>query len=127
MNNNKVDKKQALVIEDEPMICRVCTKTLVNEGFEVDVAANGQIAKEMSDKKEYDLYFSDIRTPGMNGIDFFNYLKSKYPQFVERVIFTTGDILSGDVKKFLQDSAVPFLPKPFTPDELRTIVRQVIK
>jgi CheY-like chemotaxis protein len=127
MNTNQSANKQALVIEDEPMICRVCRKTLVTEGFEVDIAVNGQIAKEMADKKEYDLYFSDIRTPGMNGIDFYNYLTSKYPQLTDRVIFTTGDILSIDVKKFLQDSTVPFLPKPFTPDELRAIVREVIR
>ena len=127
MNKKKPVNKRALIIEDEPMIALVCMKTLVAEGFEVDIASNGQIAMEMADKKEYDLYFSDIRTPGMNGIDFFNYLKSKYPQLTDRVIFTTGDILNNKVTKFLEDSAVPFLPKPFTPDELRILVRKVSK
>jgi CheY-like chemotaxis protein len=43
------------------------------------------------------------------------------------VIFTTGDVMAGDTPSFLQQSARPFLPKPFAPDELKTIVKETLK
>ena len=44
-------KKRALVIEDEPIIGRLCRKILSVDGFEVDIAFNGLIAKDMTDEK----------------------------------------------------------------------------
>lgn len=115
-----------LVIEDEPFIGRVCTKTLTAEGFEVDVASNGLIALEMFGKKKYDLIFSDVRTPEMNGIEFYKRIKQQNPAMANRVIFTSGDVMSPDVKEFMSTNQNPFLPKPFMPDELRAIVRQTL-
>ena len=64
----------------------------------------------------------------MNGIEFYWYLKKEYPELADRVIFTTGDVLSDDVKAFMmKEPDVPLLPKPFAPDELRTVVREALK
>ncbi len=115
-------KKTILVIEDEPIICRVCVKTLTASGYDVEIANNGLIGMEMANKKKYDLYFSDVRTPAMNGIQFYHYLIERDPQLARRVIFTTGDVMSPDVKTFLGEIKNPYLPKPFTPDDLRKIV-----
>jgi len=115
-----------LVIEDEPFIGRVCTKTLTAEGFEVDVASNGLIALEMFGKKKYDLIFSDVRTPEMNGIEFYKRIKQQNPAIANHIIFTSGDVMSPDVKEFMSTNQNPFLPKPFMPDELRAIVRQTL-
>jgi len=114
-----------LVVEDEPLISRVCRKTLSSEGFEVDIAMNGLIAKDMVTKKDYDICLSDIRTPQMNGIEFYRYLEKEYPGMARKVIFTTGDVLSGNIDIFLQEVGSPFLPKPFLPDDLRKIVRKI--
>jgi CheY-like chemotaxis protein len=122
MTGENTIKAKILVIEDEPLICRVCVKTLVKDGYEVDVAGNGLIAMEMASKKTYDLYFSDIRTPAMNGMEFYRFLSNKDPKLGDRVIFTTGDVMSTDVKEFLANNHNPFLPKPFTPEELRSVV-----
>ena len=125
MNQNEAKRKRALVVEDEPLISRVCRKTLSTEGFEVDVATNGLIAKEMVANRDYDLFLSDIRTPQMNGIEFYRYLEEEYPAMAGKVIFTTGDILSGNIDTFLKEVNKPFLPKPFLPDDLKQIVRKL--
>ena len=127
MKKNNINRKRILVIEDEPIISRVCVKTLLNDGFEVDIASNGLVAMDMANKSVYDLYVSDIRTPKMNGIEFYQHLIAKNPDLADNVIFTTGDVLSTDVKEFLQEASTPFLPKPFTPEELRAVVRKVLK
>ena len=115
-----------LVVEDEPAISQVCRRVLGREGFEVDSAVNGEVAQDMLRKKGYDLILVDIRTPVMNGKEFYWRVKEEYPRLVERVIFTTGDVIGGATKIFLEQSGRPFLPKPFTPDELRTIVRETL-
>lgn len=123
-NNNR---KTALVVEDEPLISRVCQKTLMRDGFEVDIAVNGLIAKQMVNDKSYDLCLADIRTPAMNGIELYAYLEKEYPELASRVIFTTGDVLSGNIDTFLREVNRPFLPKPFTPNELRRVVKEALK
>ena len=119
-------KKRILAIDDEPIIIRVSVKVLTGEGFHVDVACNGLVAKEMAGKNEYDLYLSDIRTPAMNGMQFYEYLRREQPGHEERVIFTTGDTMNQEVKQFLSDKKNLFLAKPFTPQELRMIIRQAL-
>jgi CheY-like chemotaxis protein len=118
--------KSVLVIEDEPCIALVCMRTLTTEGFQVDIAINGEIALEMWRKKDYDLCISDIRTPRMNGIELYRQLESECPEVVYKFIFTTGDMLSGNIKTFLEDTGRPYLPKPFAPENLRAIVKPIL-
>jgi DNA-binding response OmpR family regulator len=63
----------------------------------------------------------------MNGMELYLWLEEKHPKLASRVIFTTGDVMSGDTQSFLEQAARPFLPKPFTPDELRAILRETLR
>ena len=120
-------KKTVLVVEDEPSITRVCHRVLTDEGFDVDVAANGEVAEDMIDKKYYSLFLIDMRTPIMAGEELYVWLLQEHPQMTRRVIFTTGDVMHGKTQAFIEQSGIPFLPKPFTPEELRKTVRKVLK
>ena len=115
------------MVEDEPAISQVCLRALTGEGFEVDIASNGMVAQDMIVKKQYDLCLVDIRTPKMNGKELYQWLERKYPQLVSRVIFTTGDMMGRDTDDFLEQVARPFLPKPFTPNELKAIARETLE
>jgi len=91
----------------------------------VDIAVNGEVALDMWRKKEYDLCISDIRTPRMNGIELYRQLEIERPEAANKFIFTTGDMLSSNVKTFLEETSSPYLPKPFAPENLRAIVKTV--
>jgi len=119
--------KKILVVEDEPAISDVCRRVLTSEGFEVEVAVNGKVAQDMIADKQYDLCLIDIRTPAMTGKELYQWVTEKHPQLVSGVIFTTGDVMGGDTQSFLEQAARPFLPKPFTPDELKTIIRETLE
>jgi DNA-binding response OmpR family regulator len=121
------DKKRILVVEDEPVIGNVCVRVLTDEGFEVDIAVNGQVAEHMIEKQSYDLCLVDIRTPVMNGKELFQYISEKHPELAKRVVFTTGDMVGGDTLSFLKGTVRPYLPKPFTTNELRTVVREAFQ
>ena len=123
MEQNEVKRQSVLVVEDEPGIAAVCTRILSREGFEVDIAANGEVALEMWRRKNYDLCLSDIRTPRMNGIELYRKLEIERPEVVNRFIFTTGDMLSMNTKTFLEETGRAYLPKPFAPENFRAIVK----
>ncbi len=128
MNSEDSEKRRRiLVVEDEPSISDVCRRVLTRQGFEVDIAANGKVAQDIIGKKPYDLCLMDIRTPAMNGKELYEWLQEKYPQLTKRVIFTTGDVLGGDTKSFIEGTGRPFLPKPFSPGDLKAIVRETLQ
>jgi len=126
MTQDNTHRKRALVVEDEPVIGQLCQRILVAEGFDVDIATNGLIAKKMADDRSYDLCLSDIRTPDMNGIQLYEYLEQEHPELARRVIFTTGDVMSGSIAQFLEENKRPFLPKPFTREELKQAIRDAL-
>lgn len=120
--------RRVLLLEDEPIICRAAIRTLTNQGFEVDIAANGLIAKEKVDgHKGYEFLIFDIKTPIMNGIQVFEYLENEYPELANKVIFTTGDSLSVITKNFLEKVNRPLLNKPYTPNELVMLINEVFR
>lgn len=126
MENLNTGVKRILVVEDEPAISQVCRRVLTRDGFEVDTAVDGRMAQGMLREGDYDLILMDIRMPVMGGRECYQILEVQYPELVDRVIFATGDVIGSDTRKFLERSGRPFLPKPFTPDELKTIVRETL-
>jgi DNA-binding response OmpR family regulator len=115
-----------LIVEDEPVISEMCRRVLSDEGFRVTLASNGKAAMSALEEREYDLCLIDIRTPEMNGIELYGHLEKKYPEIVSRVVFTTGDVINGNIKTFLDKTNRPYLTKPFTPDVLKAIVRNTL-
>lgn len=127
MQQAKANGIRILIVEDEPTICEVCLRTLAPEGFEVDIAVNGEVARDVLPQKEYHLCLIDIRTPLMNGMELYHHIEEKYPGLVNGVIFTTADILDSELEAFLNQNSRLYMPKPFTPDELRAVVRKAVK
>ena len=119
--------KRIPIVEDEPAICQVCRRALTNEGFEVDIAVNGDVAQDMLGEKDYDLCLIDIRMPVMNGKQLYQVILEKHPKLVKGTIFATGNMMDEYIKRFLELARRPFLLKPFTPDELKTIARETLR
>ena len=127
MEKSDAGARKILVVEDEPAICTLCRIVLSGEGFEIDIAINGKVAQDMIEDKKYDLYLVDIRTPEVTGTELYQWLEDKHSQLASRVIFTTGSVISGATTDFIKQTGRPFLPKPFTPDELKSIVLEALK
>jgi DNA-binding NtrC family response regulator len=119
--------KRILVVEDDVSIGNMCQRVLTREGFGVDIAVTGQLAQDMIEKKQYDVCLVDIRTPQMSGVQLYEWLQQKHPQTANRVIFTTGSLIGEEAQAFIRQSGRPFLPKPFTPDELTEMVERSLR
>jgi DNA-binding response OmpR family regulator len=123
---NELGKCLILVIEDDETIGLVCQLALAEEGFLVDMALNGRVAQILLSQKDYDLILMDVKMPVMSGRDIYDYISENHPELVPRVVMTSGDLIGGDTKAFVAESGRPFLPKPFTIDELKAIVRETL-
>ncbi len=119
-------KKRILVIDDEPIVGRMCQRVLQGEGFEVDLVNNGLSAREIASEKNYDFCVSDIRLPGVTGIELFEHWKSSANPLAEHLIFVTGDTLNNNIQAFLERSGAPCLLKPFDPEELCSFIRKAL-
>lgn len=120
-------KKKILLVEDEPVIGRLFKRILNDEGFDVDFVQDGRIAIETVNKNHYDLCVSDIRLPGVTGIQLYEHLKANHPQLSFHMIFITGDTMNANIQLFLQESGMPCLVKPFNPEDLVATVKKSLK
>lgn len=127
MINPSSNGKRILIVEDEPIICEVCLKVLTNEGYEVEIAANGREGESKLEEKKYDLIIIDVRTPIMDGRQLYQQISEKYPDLAGRVIMTSGEVMGRDMQSFMDKYGIPFLPKPFTSKELKMAVEDAFK
>ncbi len=121
--SNEVANK-ILVLDDEPAIRELCRRVLTREGFEVDTATSGIEGQQLAGKKKYDLCLIDIKMPGMNGIEFYEWIKAVYPQSVNRIIFTTGSLIDKNTVAFMAKTGGLLLSKPFNTEELVTMIKE---
>jgi len=101
-----------LIIDDERGIRNTLKEILADEGYEVDVAENGTQGLEIAQKKAYDLIFSDIKMPGLDGLEVLKVLKEGEETAETPVVMITGH---GDVETAVQAlkmGAYDFLLKP---------------
>ena len=126
MAKSESSKKRILVIEDEPILGLLCKRVLKGSGFDVEVVNNGQDAKKVAEEKDYDVCVSDIRLPGMTGIELYGPWKETNNPIAERVVFITGDTMNNYVRDFLKKIDRPSVMKPFEPEDLVAAVRQML-
>ncbi len=120
-------KKRILVVEDEEVISDICRTILEDEGFNVDIAADCRAAQEMINRYHYDLFLIDILIPEMSGKQLYQWLLEDHPKLANKVVFCTGMAMVGNIKKFLKQSGRPVLRKPFSLDELLSVIQGTLR
>ncbi|UCF02407.1 MAG: response regulator [Deltaproteobacteria bacterium] len=111
------EKAKILVVDDEVKICRNVEKILGKDDYDVSWASSADEALEKMAKESYKLLISDIIMPGMNGLEFLKLVKNQWP--LTKVIMFTAYASTDTAVKAMRLGAVDYIPKPFTPDELR--------
>ncbi|HEY2996051.1 MAG TPA: GAF domain-containing protein [Methylomirabilota bacterium] len=116
----------ALVVEDEPSVLDLVVTLLSQQGWRVDMASGGRTGLECVERRAYDLIISDIRMPDGDGQEFYRNVLAREPALAKRFIFITGDTANPDGWKFLENSGVPVIEKPFSPATFEEAVARVI-
>jgi signal transduction histidine kinase len=111
-----------LVVDDEPPIRAACAKILAEQGATTEVAENGLVGLEKAKAQSFDLALVDLKMPQMDGMELLGHLNQLDPDLVKIVI--TGFATLETAIEAVQKGAYDYLPKPFTPGELRTRVNR---
>ncbi len=113
---------QILIIDDEEVVLDSCALILEGSGYPLATAGNGQLGLQRLQELRPDLVFVDLKMPGMSGFDVLMKIGELDPTAV--VIVITGYATVSSAVEAMKKGAYDFLPKPFTPDEFRMVVRR---
>jgi DNA-binding NtrC family response regulator len=97
---------------------------LAREDYEIDLALSGEEAMKKEGEKTYDVIIADLMMPGLNGLDLLKALKARASQ--APFIMITGYPTMKNTLQAMQIGAFDFLPKPFLPSDLRSLVSRAL-
>jgi signal transduction histidine kinase len=127
---------KVLVIDDEPGIRSGVSRILNNfhvtypfmdedYTFEVTEAATGEDGIEILERNMPDILLLDNKLPGIQGVDFLEYIRKRNYDIVVAMITSYASL---DVAvRATRDGAIDFIPKPFTPQELKSSIENITK
>jgi DNA-binding NtrC family response regulator len=119
-----MSKATALIIDDEKNIRLTLSKCLSFIDVEAEEAINGEEGLEKIESNTYDIIFLDLKMPGMNGIEVLKKIKEEKPDTSVVIITAHGTVDSA--VEAMKLGAADFMQKPFTPQEIREIVEEIL-
>jgi len=120
-DRKKIDKKRALVIDDDKEIASIEREVLETAGFEVNVVDNGLEGLKEIKQNGYDVIISDFEMPRMKGDELYLEVKKLSKDLEKKIIF-----VSGNINDFIRSTENRFLTKPFSIDEFIEVVNEVM-
>ena len=113
-------RRKVLIVEDEAVVRESVRDWLVEDGYDVEVAEDGEEALEKIKREEFGVIVIDLRLPGIDGLRVFEEAKELKPE-------TKGVIITAYPSKETEDKAkklglTDYLPKPFKVDHLEEVI-----
>jgi CheY-like chemotaxis protein len=118
-------QQDILVIEDEVAVNNNIRKILAKKGYQVDQAVTKDEALQKIDQRAYKLVLLDLKIPGVKGLELLRAIREKRPESM--VIIITGYASIETAKETARLGAVAYLPKPFTPNEIREVTESAVQ
>lgn len=106
--------KKILVVDDDPVVGRSFDRVLSGKGYAVITASNGQEALDKLAREDYDAVFTDIKMPGMSGIEVAARVKAARPWLP--VVIVTGYGSDANEASAKEAGVAAFLRKPLSPE-----------
>lgn len=125
--------RRVLIVDDEVTIRIALRRFFTRLGWTVEEASNGESALHLlagdetqHDAPRFSVVVSDLRMPGLNGMEMYDQLKVRHPEVLRRLIFSTGDLVSEEAATFVRNTDCVVLQKPFELSTLRAVVDRVV-
>jgi len=117
-------KAKVLVVEDEKIMQESLRDWLMEGGFEVATAGDGEQALEVIGREEFGVVVLDLKLPGKDGVEVLREAKAKRPD-LKAIIITAYPSVETAVEA-MKFGAIDYLPKPFSPDILEQLIEQAL-
>jgi DNA-binding NtrC family response regulator len=118
-------KGRILVVDDEEIARRNLSHVLEREGYEVDCAQDGAAALALLAESEYRLVLTDLRMPGIDGLELLRQIKQRWPD--TEVVMITAHANASSAVEAMTAGAFYYVEKPFRLPDVRKIVGEAIQ
>jgi two-component system NtrC family response regulator len=118
-------KQRILVVDDDESLRRVTQVQLEEEGYTVATAANAEEALAFLSENSVDLVITDLRMPGLSGVDLLKEIRVNYPETVVILVTAFGTV--GSAVEAMKLGAYQYITKPVDPDRLRFVVARALE
>lgn len=110
-----------LIVDDEESVRESLYSWFIDDGYHVETAESAKVALALVEKKDYDIILTDIKMPGMDGMEMHRRIKNlnKESIFIIMTAFASVDT----AVQALKDGAFDYVTKPFDPDDLSHLIR----
>lgn len=112
-----------LIVDDENLIRYCLSATFRDPSIYVQTAASGEEALRAIRDETFDVCILDLHLPDMSGIDIMKLIRSTKPS--TKIIIISGESLTRDARKIVEENALLYLDKPFDLDQVRAAVNMV--
>ncbi len=119
-----MEKKKALVIDDEQIVLDSVSALLTDENYEVDVSLSGREGLDWAIERPYDILLTDIRMPDIGGMRVLRDVKRIRPSLP--VVIITGYATVKSAVQAMKLGAADYIEKPFEPEELTDAVGRAL-
>jgi CheY-like chemotaxis protein len=116
-----------LIVDDEPRVAFFLSKALehVSKEYQIDIAHSGEEAKEKLARTSVDLIVTDLKMPGMSGIDLMRWVRTAYPATRTILITAYGnDEVEAETRRL---DAYRYITKPFNLNDFAQVVRDALQ
>jgi len=114
-----------LFIDDEDIVLKSCRRVFAASGYDIETASSGDEGLAKALAAEYDIVVTDLKMPGLGGMDVLKALRKERPGVT--VIIFTGYANVETAREALKNGAFDYVPKPFTPEEIRNVVANALE
>jgi DNA-binding NtrC family response regulator len=118
-------KTRILVVDDDASLRRVLQVQLEQEGYAVASAASAQQTLSMLQVQPYDLVISDLKMPGVSGLELLRQIRLQYPEAIVLILTAFGTVETA--VEAMKSGAYDYLTKPVHPDELSLVVGRALE
>lgn len=116
---------RVLIVDDEVELALVLRDILVPAGYAVTVAQSGREALTRLNQGHFDLVLTDLKMPDLDGPALYREIGAHHPHLAQRIIAITGDTLGGTARRFIEETGLPVVHKPFTPTDILRAVEPI--
>ncbi len=119
-------KMCVLVVDDEPIMCKLAEKAMNKIGFCVLVAEDGYRAIEIvkNNPNKIDIVLLDLLMPQINGIETYKHMKDIQPSI--KALLITGTKKERIQEEIVQEGVLPYIEKPYKIDQLTDTILRIL-